>query len=107
MSTEFAQALQRDEPAFHDYLMQHQIPADFKPDAEQTKEVLATMKRNQCRFCDRDCEAQFRCSACKVARYCDKECQTLDWEKHKTVCKWDRMIAQSLKDGQQNGHVDE
>ena len=27
------------------------------------------------------------CANCKTTNYCDKECQRLDWEKHKPVCK--------------------
>ena len=29
-----------------------------------------------------------RCSRCKMARYCDKNCQKTDWaENHKIVCR--------------------
>ena len=27
-----------------------------------------------------------RCSRCKVARYCSKECQTAAWKQHKKQC---------------------
>ena len=29
----------------------------------------------------------FKCSACKVAYYCSKNCQTKDWCQHKLLCK--------------------
>jgi hypothetical protein len=30
---------------------------------------------------------QHKCSACRVARYCGKECQAQHWKQHKPVCK--------------------
>lgn len=41
--------------------------------------------------CDRCCTAKppssfKRCSRCKVAKYCSKECQTEDWTGHKVFC---------------------
>ncbi|KAH3745734.1 hypothetical protein Pelo_12860 [Pelomyxa schiedti] len=43
------------------------------------------------RFCSRpNCTATTpmkRCSACKIATYCGKECQKLDWQHHKLICK--------------------
>ena len=27
-----------------------------------------------------------KCSKCRAARYCGKECQVLDWKTHKVVC---------------------
>jgi MYND finger len=31
----------------------------------------------------------FKCSRCKIAEYCSKECQMADWKRHKTQCnRW-------------------
>jgi hypothetical protein len=37
-----------------------------------------------------------RCSACKGARYCSRECQRLHWRAHKADCK---RVQRELKDG--------
>ena len=31
----------------------------------------------------------FRCSRCKIAKYCSKECQKAAWKQHKKQCKSD------------------
>ncbi|CAF4113214.1 unnamed protein product [Rotaria sordida] len=43
---------------------------------------------NMCRCCGEP-NAPYACSKCKQARYCSKECQTMDWQlyKHKLICK--------------------
>jgi TPR repeat protein len=43
---------------------------------------------NMCRCCGK-ANAPHVCSKCKQARYCTKECQTMDWQtyKHKLICK--------------------
>lgn len=43
---------------------------------------------NMCRCCGKP-KAPHACSRCKHARYCTKECQTMDWKlyKHKLICK--------------------
>lgn len=49
-----------------------------------------TVPPNQCRYCDRipndDSDKLLRCSACKVVKYCDRECQKRDWKFHKEGC---------------------
>jgi hypothetical protein len=32
-------------------------------------------------------DPKFRCSACKIIRYCSTSCQTSDWAAHKRICK--------------------
>ncbi|CAF1195786.1 unnamed protein product, partial [Rotaria sordida] len=43
---------------------------------------------NMCRCCGEP-NALHACRKCKQARYCSKECQTMDWQlyKHKLICK--------------------
>ena len=31
--------------------------------------------------------ATFRCSKCKIAWYCSRDCQLRQWKKHKPICK--------------------
>ena len=43
-----------------------------------------------CEFCGKtgqEGDALLRCSLCKVANYCGKECQKGDWKKHKMHCE--------------------
>jgi hypothetical protein len=43
----------------------------------------------RCDACNEKKEAKdlLACSACKVARYCSKNCQSVDWgSRHKAVC---------------------
>ncbi|CAF3311623.1 unnamed protein product [Rotaria sp. Silwood2] len=49
----------------------------------ETERVL-----NMCRYCGQP-NALHVCSKCKQARYCTKECQTMDWKlyNHKLICK--------------------
>ena len=57
--------------------------------------------KNQCRFCDRiptiD-ESLMRCAACLAVRYCNRECQSKDWEFHKKGCKLIRSDPKGLGD---------
>eukprot|EP00111_Clytia_hemisphaerica_P013715 TCONS_00040347-protein len=39
---------------------------------------------NECDICYKD--SSFKCSKCKLANYCSKECQTRHWSKHKGNC---------------------
>ena len=42
----------------------------------------------QCAFCKKYTkETMKKCLGCKIAYYCDKDCQRSDWAKHKIVCK--------------------
>jgi hypothetical protein len=41
-----------------------------------------------CEFCGKiDGATIMKCSRCKTATYCSKDCQKRDWKKHKAVCK--------------------
>lgn len=41
---------------------------------------------NNCWECDKNDSSLKICSICKVAKYCDKECQKKDIKKHKMIC---------------------
>ena len=48
----------------------------------------AAKKEPRCQFCDKEVLLRpMWCSICKQAFYCDKECQGMDWKKHKKTCK--------------------
>lgn len=40
-----------------------------------------------CSWCGKMEKNMSRCSKCKKSRYCDRDCQKLDWSKHRLVCK--------------------
>eukprot|EP01122_Echinamoeba_exundans_P000143 TRINITY_DN10122_c0_g1_i1.p1 TRINITY_DN10122_c0_g1~~TRINITY_DN10122_c0_g1_i1.p1 ORF type:complete len:509 (+),score=66.01 TRINITY_DN10122_c0_g1_i1:273-1799(+) len=48
----------------------------------------ATVHFLHCAYCDEHPpkEHLMKCSQCKVARYCNIECQKKDWKKHKSIC---------------------
>ncbi len=106
MTDELRETLQQKYPAFYQGLLMHNLPHDFKPDRERTREAMSMMSRTQCRTCDK-MEAEMRCTGCGVARYCNTVCQAQDWTNHKQYCSFDRIIYQALKDSLNNGHVDE
>ncbi|KAI1090424.1 hypothetical protein F5B19DRAFT_494476 [Rostrohypoxylon terebratum] len=52
------------------------------------EEPKSEMSSNACLSC-RDFESNlFRCTRCKMARYCSKDCQRYDWMVHKRVCEF-------------------
>ena len=40
----------------------------------------------QCLFCLKEVESDLKCSRCRTARYCNKECQKKHWGVHKNLC---------------------
>ena len=44
-----------------------------------------------CSFCGRCAENLTTCNDCKVARYCNRTCQTSHWKDHKIVCQRRKM----------------
>lgn len=99
--------LQEKYPDFYTYLMNRPVNRDVIT-PERTAEVLAAMKRGNDTCCA--CQhpgAALQCEACKVVRYCDRECQQLDFEKHRDLCAAGRIAFQMIKLQQQSGHLDE
>lgn len=40
-----------------------------------------------CATCGKSSEKMYKCSKCKLVRYCDRDCQLADWKRHKSECK--------------------
>ncbi|KAJ7077014.1 hypothetical protein B0H15DRAFT_934141 [Mycena belliarum] len=49
-----------------------------------------------CGKCSKPSGAQ-KCSRCKMMTYCNRECQTADWPKHKIHCKKIELSPQKLQ----------
>jgi hypothetical protein len=57
--------------------------------------------KGQCRKCHAKKEGLKACSGCKVAHYCNKQCQKADWESHKGQCAYERVqFSQMIIDAQ-------
>lgn len=52
--------------------------------ASTTSEVPVITK---CSNCNKKAEKLSNCSACQTVAYCSKECQRIDWPRHKTDCR--------------------
>ena len=44
--------------------------------------MISNMFANNCSYCG-ESNPPSNCSRCKAARYCNRECQSLDWRRHK------------------------
>ncbi len=49
--------------------------------------VEAVTRGELCNGCGAHSKALKACSRCRKARYCNKQCQIIDWPNHKQVCK--------------------
>ena len=47
---------------------------------------MSSVKANICGNC-KETNASKLCSGCKSVNYCDRNCQSLDWQKHRKICK--------------------
>ena len=63
--------------------------ADFLPPIpmKYMPTVKTSLDRYQCSLlgCS-NTSAKLRCSRCLKARYCNRECQKMDWKQHKKLC---------------------
>lgn len=57
----------------------------FDPDPAMLKPL--------CMTCDKLCRRTYRCSICRVQRYCSTSCQRRHWNKHKDSCAILRRLA--------------
>ena len=63
-------------------------PGDKVLESTPSVYVLSNSVRGQCcDFCFVKSEDLQRCSKCKFARYCNRECQKSAWKDHKTECE--------------------
>ena len=44
-------------------------------------------KRKVCLYCYKEVDGNLRCKKCRVAKYCNRDCQVAHWKKHKKICK--------------------
>ena len=52
----------------------------------QFVDVKPENMEHACSRCHKGGEKLMLCAKCKNARYCDRECQRIDWENHKSEC---------------------
>ncbi|KAJ3495401.1 hypothetical protein NLJ89_g10633 [Agrocybe chaxingu] len=59
----------------------------------------------QCMYChisERDGQKLMSCAACRVAHYCNRECQKNDWKNHKAACtlnqNGDRVVRKATEE---------
>ena len=87
-------------------IAKYQIKNFFSPDAKQAKEDMDRMIKlyssdvfedfmddPKCEECGKP--ATQRCTACKSAWYCQRDCQLRQWKKHKPICA---LLSQSVKE---------
>jgi len=70
-------------PHVYDTLMRHFIKEEFDLDIPDVSEEM----EKKCWSCEAKSNDLKTCTGCKVARYCNKECLTADWNIHKIAHK--------------------
>ena len=82
-------------------LVIHLLTVQFKFDYEDTRSfrecALATLQADKslqlseynatCSYCGQMLQSPQRCSFCRLAGYCSRQCQRADWNKHKYLCQ--------------------
>ena len=58
----------------------------------QMEKIKELQEEFICTVCQKKHEKMKKCSQCKNAYYCSRECQVKDWKKHKKVCKKHKEI---------------
>jgi hypothetical protein len=72
-------------------LQEEAARADTQPASEYYDGLREQLQEGpSCTSCGRDSKGGklLRCSGCKKAEYCDRECQKADWPSHKRVCSY-------------------
>lgn len=66
---------------------------DYKREIKATSKRLRREYNVEVYACPRCAKpARMMCSGCKCARYCDKDCQWLDWPSHRPICQGIRRV---------------
>ena len=47
------------------------------------EKIDATLRKFRCAHCKKIPAKPLRCGGCKLVKYCNKECQTKDWKRHR------------------------
>lgn len=90
-------------PQFVSYLQKQKIPDGFDPYSAENRAILQDIEANRknmvkCTHCKKVHEQKLnKCSACKMAAYCDQECQKKDWKEHKQICADLKAILAVIK----------
>ena len=70
------------------FVSQHISPASFRYGfVERSLSYILENKYECCNNCDTLLTSLHECASCNYVSYCNKECQTADWKKHKIFCK--------------------
>ena len=59
---------------------------EVAPPLRQSVDVKPENMEHACKRCHKGGEKLLFCAKCKHVRYCDRECQRIDWERHKKEC---------------------
>ncbi|CAK4086552.1 unnamed protein product [Aphanomyces euteiches] len=70
----------------NDYSRFNNIVDSDEEDNSAKENVKPQAKAAPCRNCSKD-GAKLKCSICKKAAYCNRQCQTSDWTFHRRTCK--------------------
>ena len=49
-------------------------------------DIDKSSKRHKCIYCLKEVNGSLRCSRCRTATYCNRECQRDHWSVHKNSC---------------------
>ena len=86
LSFPFATLAHRDSPHFPNTIVASQVEPELKFNVFVFISRLYTDPCLACTTCSGQ-PARRRCSRCKAAYYCDRNCQKSDWKTHRTLCE--------------------
>lgn len=84
------------------FLFQDAMMADVEPSSEATTKSMynlsviirfANTQEAALLFCPCGAAAHFHCSACHRRGYCGRDCQAMDWHRHKIACEDEQVSS--------------